>query len=1151
MLTSPARAGLPSHVVFQGPDAVAVSYDLTLDVSEGMASLLARIPGQPDAALDSLPPGGVRTGEVVAQNLPPGSQVTIVCQHTDNKGQATYQTTIAQTTLGSSAGGALKFNYTLDGTKIGKKLSIIAGGLQVTAKGSLTLKHAAIQPFSFSDSFYVQGVITLSDVSGGPIYIDAENTFSDLANVQLTFGTQAAGSSVERASGCNFVIYSPVTLADVTGGEISVQGSLESGNSVDIHGQTGRNATPELLRVNSTHLPVSLTHVTIPDAGNILISEKGSVSFTACEFVSNAVLVSQDASTLILNDCIFKNGGGSHTLELSSSVPGGKADNCNFLNTDTQVRGGWFSFSNCRFEKALTLHASNSYFNQCVFRDQVELVATPTAFTPSTIPNIKLCSFCGARALFCNDTKSLAINESNYYGDADGPQMNKTAAFLLSGSGILGNIELTKSYERTGTQWKDPAVTPTAWLRGVIGGQVALSHAGTAQIEAYQNEDFLLSADVGVTDSQVDGVEIYLMSDGKRIDPSAPLTTLHRDLANYNGGKTKGFSTANFILNESTLGNHNYDIYADLSKITGYTKPGGVQKINTDPITVGVMALNPGSLRMRVVPVTIKLAGYAPDSPSLTNAVEVLRSVFYGMTSMKPSSLEFFPKSDYAYTGSVFAGTTPQEVFDTIAGRLEWNRSVNSLFGYAGKKDTYLFVPVASANIKALGGSYSPLNKSVIFFDETTPAAALREVARRFGVNVANQSVPFTKATAFNQSEIPALPLFGNTCLDRIRHLPENYTSFQDITGNNAASFWPLPANAAAINNGLHGLLGAPKPAAKQASHAVASGARRVLAWAVLDYVAPATGHTGGWKIRAGSLRAADITAVAGQALPPPYWSYEYRYNFEFYKKNGTAETLLNSFDIAPADINLYRTGVKQGLFLATFDVQSAFDIMRVHSIWEGNKLIFETPAAGGVTSAAVKLPAAGQTLPGSLGLRWSASGGAAPTTLGQPLQQLVLASADHGATWQVLAGMLEATTVTLNTDSLEPGTYQLRIISTDGIRSASLNVANLMVPNRPPRVSIAMPAEGAVAAAGSAWTLAADAWDLEDSLAVHSPLWKSSLQGTLGAKSKLTNVVLKPGVHTLTFSCADSKGQTGSASVQVRVVPANAVPARVWEEYR
>lgn len=161
-----------------------------------------------------------------------------------------------------------------------------------------------------------------------------------------------------------------------------------------------------------------------------------------------------------------------------------------------------------------------------------------------------------------------------------------------------------------------------------------------------------------------------------------------------------------------------------------------------------------------------------------------------------------------------------------------------------------------------------------------------------------------------------------------------------------------------------------------------------------------------------------------------------------------------------------------------------------------------------------------------------------------------MLASRDGGASWQTLFGMIETTTVTLNTDSLDAGTYQFRILSSDGIRSARLAVTGLVVHNRAPRVSIVSPAAGAQAPLGTAWSLLADAWDLEDGTSVRSPKWVSNLQGRLGQKPQLSGVVLKPGLHTLTFSCADSKGLTTSAKVQVRVAgQPNAVPSRSWQD--
>ncbi len=1139
LLVSRAQAALPNYVIFQGPNAVTFSYNVNVDSSEGTASLVAKPSGQADITVLSLAPGGARVGEATAKNLPYNTQVEFACIHTNAQGAQIRRDVITQTTLGPTAGGQLKFDYTIDGATAGNVLTIDMNGMVVKTGATLTLKNMDVVKPLAGNAFFVEGQIVLNAVTGGPIDINSKNTFSALDNLILRFQEKSAGSTITGAKDCTITAFAAIDVKNMDGGWIVFESQIKGIATLQGDSKTG----PDTLGIDSTQGEVDVSDCVIKGV-NVECAQSGAATFTNCTLLGNG-LSCQDSATLNMENCIINPPMGYCTFDLYSGT--GDFSNCQFLNADINITGAKFNFSNCLFAQQVQTTFCEVSFDSCKFRDELKIVPGTGV---SASPSISFCSFLGQKAI-TNTSDSQIIVLHDFFGDPNGPVVNQSPSFLAGGGLLTGKFDLFGE-PWIGTGWKVRQVTPDVWLRGLIGGQVALSHSGSYTISAYQNEDFLVSVDVGITDSTVNGVSIYLMYDGaERINPASTFTTLHRDLSEYQGGRAKGYSTAIFILKEPIAGRHTLQAYADLSSITGYDHLGTIKQLSQYGYTLDIQPLSAGAVKMKVVPVKINVSGYDKNTPSIFNAMQGIRTVMQGMSSLTESSLLIKPGAEVAYSGSSY-GTTQAEVLDGVAARIDGNWICNYITSFMETKPRFTFAAVSSANINNLGSSYGTKNRSVIFFDEDKPAAAFREMANLTGTPYSTTSVPFTNATAFNQSASPSSSIFSGCNMDRILHQPAGSASVQDITGNNASVFWPSPMSANFINLQLHNAISttglSPSKASIKPQSPVTAPMRRIMVSAELNYVAPAGADAGGWTIRPGSLRAMDVTDISKQAYPAPYWSYKYRYTFEFYQKNGSSETLLNSYNVAPADISINEAGVKRGFFMATFDVQDRFDIMRVHSVWESNKLVFEIPSAAAMTSNGVQLPASGTTLARFVPLQWNATGGySMQAATNQPKQHMVLASTDSGNTWQVLFSMLESTSVTLNTDEMSPGKYLLRILSSDGIRSSKIDVGNLTVANRGPRVGIISPANGAQGVIGTKWTLQADAYDLEDTGAVRSPKWVSDLQGTLGTSKRLRNVVLNPGLHTLTFSCTDSKGLVGSASVQVQVGPTNAVKPQVW----
>lgn len=116
----------------------------------------------------------------------------------------------------------------------------------------------------------------------------------------------------------------------------------------------------------------------------------------------------------------------------------------------------------------------------------------------------------------------------------------------------------------------------------------------------------------------------------------------------------------------------------------------------------------------------------------------------------------------------------------------------------------------------------------------------------------------------------------------------------------------------------------------------------------------------------------------------------------------------------------------------------------------------------------------------------------------------------------------------------------KIRVLVTDGVRSATAFSDTFKVPNQPPMVSIINPLEDAVFEKGGTFVLSGSAMDQEDgNLPEASLTWQSDQNGTLGTGDILgiSSDDLSPGTHTITFIAKDSSGAESSTSTSIVVV--------------
>ena len=211
--------------------------------------------------------------------------------------------------------------------------------------------------------------------------------------------------------------------------------------------------------------------------------------------------------------------------------------------------------------------------------------------------------------------------------------------------------------------------------------------------------------------------------------------------------------------------------------------------------------------------------------------------------------------------------------------------------------------------------------------------------------------------------------------------------------------------------------------------------------------------------------------------------------------------------------------------------------------IWRGPETIAELKASASAPVLALTAPAAGQAHTGDqVQMSWTASDGD-----GDNLSYRVYYSSDAGATYRLLsAGQSEPSLLWPRSDLAGSDQARIRVVATDGLRSAAVESAVFSVAKNPPQVYVRSPAAGRTYGGYAAVILDAAAYDAEDGqLDSSKVIWRSSIDGQIatGAYAVITTDDLTAGTHTITATATDSDNMAGSASVTVSVRATNDAP--------
>jgi len=147
-----------------------------------------------------------------------------------------------------------------------------------------------------------------------------------------------------------------------------------------------------------------------------------------------------------------------------------------------------------------------------------------------------------------------------------------------------------------------------------------------------------------------------------------------------------------------------------------------------------------------------------------------------------------------------------------------------------------------------------------------------------------------------------------------------------------------------------------------------------------------------------------------------------------------------------------------------------------------------------------------------------------------------VLSARNDAETLQPLILGVSGASTQIDTSLLGGGVVNLRVVARDGLLTAFADSAPITLSNKPPKLRVISPGDGAHYYRGQVVNLDGEAMDLQDGAIAGGNLAWSSRQGAIGTGARVSISGLPVGVNPITLSATNSLGLTATSTVNILV---------------
>ncbi len=1023
---------------------------------------------------------------------------------------------------------------------VGKTLTLnnsaVNSNGQIDVYGAISLNNVELYgTINVMGSISVSNVTSPSQSARGEIWLNAPVSISgSLDGVLVRLNAAATGSSISGCKGLQVNASISASFSDNTDLTVVL---LSTAKNISINGGTVKDIY--ICNPESAGSSVSVSNAQINGVikGDSDMSDwkiGGHLIFTNCVINSSLNMISPTYP----DDTQFKD--------------------CKFRSGST-IYGGRPKFTSCHFAKLITLSGrTKAVFDGDTFREAINLTSNetgadnpPWAEASDIFPTIENNSFVGLSAIQYEGGATgvqypaapIEIG-ANYYGDRSGPGVaNSFLADLGSAVSIYSRdsqhttiFAFPDGHSGTGESWRDDEVFPAFWLTGYVVGQNSILHVADAGLRT-QGKETLLSVQIGCSHSFIQNYKVKVEFDGMEVPEFRGKTVLNRDIGDYGADEVaEGNATFDFILPATSTNPANLKIWTDDTNVTHddilKEKIGEVLVVDTN------LAFRPPptrALKLMLRPVAV--LGYT--TPSAAQFREELEYYFPALLGIRRQDIQYIiretdPMLLGSYTGKF--GLVKAAVWQAMLRQV---RLALSNFGIGESEDFTVSIFPTQFGYNTYGSDGANISnfRGTLFCDADKPEGVIHEFGHagpELYTDVEQYYITDPDYGRTNGMPVRAATIFKNETVDSgpfsagnvLLHLPGDLNNYSwttsrrciDIMGGEPReTTWIDYSSLVALTEYIYALAPAKAKAARKKADTIPAGQKRILLWGFSekDPTDPSQ-H----RLVKGSIRAFNITEIQSAMISPGSANGN---QVIAYGPKGeqlfTGSFAILENGIVPTQNDFYWTG--------TYDIpENAVRLV----INDKNGTVFDIQSCSKITNE-VTSPKAGDTVSDSIKFEWKVNSWSS----GQPVQNILLISADGGTTWHSPV-FIEENSYDARTDGIPVSdTLAFKLISTDGLRSAVVEGAGIILGPRTPVARIISPRDGDSSEPGFAWTLEGNSFDEDDDLDGLAK-WNSSKDGDLGTGDVLRNVILSAGQHVLTYSVSDKKKNTGKAQITLNV---------------